>query len=91
MDAWNDIMGDLDDPDAGMTTVHCAKGDFVLLELSGMKGFKDRCPEQHEALLECSVFVNYARLDLGKHPLLMLAFLEQAPPNPTVDRAPRTD
>ncbi len=75
MDAWNDCMEDLDDPDAGMTTMHCDPGSFVLLELSGMVGFKDRCPEQYEALLECAAFVNYAKLDVGESPVLMLSFL----------------
>lgn len=33
MDAWNDCMGDLDDPDTGMTKIHAPPGGIVVLEL----------------------------------------------------------
>ena len=74
MNAWIDCMSSLDAPEDGMTSVHCDKGDFVVLELSNAKDFKKRCPEQYEALIECAAFVNYRNLEVGENPLLMLSF-----------------
>ena len=47
MNAWIDCMASLDDPTAGMTTVHVAPGDMLVLCLSGMADFKRRCPDSH--------------------------------------------
>ncbi len=74
MNAWIDCMSYLDDPESAMSTVTCDKGDFVVLELSNVKEFKERCPEQYDALVECSSFVNWRSLEAGNHPLLMLSF-----------------
>ena len=74
VDAWIDCMSSLDSPDDGMTSVHCGKGDFIVLELSNAKDFKSRCPEQFEAVVECTAFVNFRNLDVGETPVLMLSF-----------------
>lgn len=74
MDAWIDCMSYLDDPDAGMTTITCNKGDFVVLELIDAKDFKERCHEQFDALIEAAAFVNFRNLDIGETPLIMLSF-----------------
>jgi len=76
MDAWIDCMSYLDDPESGMSSVTCDKGDFVVLELENVKEFKQRCPEQYDALVECSASVNWRNLEAGEPPLLMLSFDE---------------
>jgi hypothetical protein len=74
MDAWNDCMTCLDDPGAGMTSLHVSSGDVVVLCISGAKDFKKRCPEIYDALIECSSFVNYRRIDQGSPAILALSF-----------------
>jgi hypothetical protein len=74
MNAWIDCMSYLDDPDSGMTEVTCEEGEYVVLELEGVKGFRKRCREQYDALIECSAFVNWRRLEPGDNPVLMLSF-----------------
>ncbi len=74
MDAWIDCMSYIDDSEAGMSTVTCDKGDFVVLEILNAKEFKQRCPEQYDALVECSSFVNWRCLEADVQPLLMLSF-----------------
>ncbi len=74
MDAWNDCMTYLDEPEAGMTSVQVAPGDMVALCISGAQDFKKRCPEVYDALIECSAFVNYRRIERGEPALLALSF-----------------
>lgn len=74
MDAWNDCMTCLDDPDSGMSAVTCAKCEVVLLELENVRAFRSRCPEQYNALVECSAFLNWRRIEKGDAPLLMLSY-----------------
>lgn len=71
MNAWIDCMTDLDEPGTGMTTVH---GALVTLVLSDAKAFRARCPEQYAAIVECSAFVNWRRLETGETSVLALAF-----------------
>jgi RNAse (barnase) inhibitor barstar len=74
MDAWNDCMSSLDQPSHGMTQIHASPGNVVVLHLKNAKDFSERCPEQYAALVECSAFVNYRRIEHGLEPLLTLAF-----------------
>lgn len=74
MNAWIDCMSYLDSPEEGMTSIHCEKGSFVVLEIPDAEDFKYRQPEQFEAILECSSFVNYRNLEAGENPVLMLSF-----------------
>jgi hypothetical protein len=74
MDAWIDCMSSLDSPEDGLTTVHCNKGDFFVIELINAIDFKKRCPEQFDAFIDCSAFVNYRNIEIGMNPLLMLSF-----------------
>ena len=75
MDAWIDCMTCLDDPAAGMTSVHVAPGDVVVLCISGASDFKKRCGEIFNALVECSSFVNYRRIETVDSAVLALSFL----------------
>lgn len=72
MDAWIDCMTRLDEPDAGLTQVAVEPGELLLLEIPDTEGFKERCPEQFEALLEGAAFVNRRRLDAEEKPVLAL-------------------
>lgn len=79
MNAWIDCMTYLDDPDAGMTTVHAAPGGVITLQLGNVDEFALRCPELYEAIVECSAFVNWRRIELGEPPVLALSF-QKTPP-----------
>jgi hypothetical protein len=74
MDAWNDCMTNLDDPEAGLSSVHVAPGDVVVLCISAVQDFKKRCPEIYDAIIECSSFVNYRRIDRGASAVLAISF-----------------
>ncbi len=74
MDAWIDCMSYLSDSDAQMTTIHCEEGSVITLKLKDVKTFKTRCPEQYDAIIECSAFVNWRLIDDGYSPVLALSF-----------------
>ena len=74
MDAWNDCMTYLDDPDAGMSSIHVGSGDVVVLCISAATEFRKRCPEIYDALVECSAFVNYRRIERDAPAVLALSF-----------------
>lgn len=74
MNAWNDCMSYLDDPAAGMTTHHVPPGGVLTLQVDGVDDFASRCPEQYEALVECSAFVNWRRVERGDPAILALSF-----------------
>lgn len=71
MNAWIDCLTDLDDPGTGMTRVH---GSLVTLHLVDAKELAKRCPEIYAALIECSAFVNWRRIETGSTAVLALAF-----------------
>ncbi len=66
----------LDAPEDGMSSVHRERGSVVTLELSNVKAFANRCPEQYNAVIECSAFVNWRRLEMGDPSVLALSFHE---------------
>jgi hypothetical protein len=74
MDAWIDCMSYLDDPAARMTSQHVPRGAVLTLQVDGVDEFASRCPEQYEALVECSAFVNWRRTERGDPGVLALAF-----------------
>jgi hypothetical protein len=74
MDAWNDCMTSLDAPQDGLSSVHVAPGDVLVLCVSGAREFKRRCPDIFDALVECSAFVNYRRIEKGEPAVLALSF-----------------
>jgi hypothetical protein len=73
-DASIDCMTYLDDPAAVRTSVHVAPGDVVVLCISGAVHFKKRYSEIFDALVECSSFVNYRRIERGAPAVLALSF-----------------
>jgi hypothetical protein len=41
--------------------------------------FKKRCPDQYDALIQCSAFVNYRRVEIGEPLVLALLLIGSAP------------
>jgi hypothetical protein len=76
MDAWIDCMTCLDDPAAGMSSVHAVPGGVVTLELEHVNEFMIRCPDQYTAVVECAAFVNWRRIQTGHDPVLALSFFK---------------
>jgi len=74
LDAWIDCMSYLDDPSAGMSSVHVAAGEVLVLQLDDVDGFSKRCPDQYQAIIESSAFVNWRRIDTGQAAVLTLSF-----------------
>jgi len=73
MDAWVDCLTSLDDP-GDMTQVHAPAGSVVTLQIDHVDDFAERCPDLYEAIVECSAFVNWRRIDHGGSPVLALSF-----------------
>jgi hypothetical protein len=71
MDAWIDCMTYVDAAD-GLSTVNVPRGGFLMLRIDNPYDFKKRCPEQYDALIECSAFVNFRRCESGETPVLAL-------------------
>jgi len=78
MDAWIDCMTSIDEPDDGMSSVHCAAGSVFTIALINVKDFRARDRELYDAIVECSSFVNYRRIDSGEAPVLALSFQSSA-------------
>jgi Barstar (barnase inhibitor) len=72
MDAWIDCMTSVNAAADGLTTVTVPPGEVLVLRIDDPFDFKRRCPEQYDALIECSAFVNYRRTDVGEPPVLAL-------------------
>jgi len=73
MSAWIDCMGYLDDPAAGMSSVHVTSGHTLTLVIDDAQAFKQRCPALFDALIECAAYVNWRCAEQGREPLLALA------------------
>jgi hypothetical protein len=74
MNAWIDCMASLSDPEDGMSKIHCQKGSVITLVLKDMKHLKINFPEIHEAITECSAFVNYRLNRVGEPAVLALSY-----------------
>jgi len=72
MNAWIDCMTDADDPDTGMVRVAVSAGQLMTLQINDADDFAKRCPEQFTALIECTAFVNFRRVEKGGTPVLSL-------------------
>lgn len=71
MNAWIDCMTNLDEP---FNTVQVDPGEGVCIALEAADVFKAQCPEQFQAFVECSAFVNWRRLEVGRPPILVVSF-----------------
>ena len=76
MNAWIDCMTYLNDPQVVDTVVKAKAGEIVVLQLDHVKDFRERCSELYDAIIECSAFVNWRQIEVGKDPVLALSFYE---------------
>jgi hypothetical protein len=69
-------MSSADDPEDGFIPPEfiARPGDVLALQLEDAAGFAERCPEQYEALIDCSAFVNWRRIEAGERPIIALSF-----------------
>ena len=74
MNAWIDCLTSLDAPEDGMSNVHCESGTVLTLELENVEAFAGRGAEQYQALIQCSAFVNWRRLEVGEPSVLAPSF-----------------
>jgi RNAse (barnase) inhibitor barstar len=72
MNAWIDCMTACDEPQEMMLTRAIDPGGLLTLQLDDAADFAARCPEQFKALIECTAFVNYRRVESGGKPVLSL-------------------
>ena len=70
LDAWVDCMARLDED---LNEVRVQPGEVVELALDAAEDFRARCPQQFRSLVECAVFVNLRRRDLGKADILFVS------------------
>jgi hypothetical protein len=75
MNAWIDCMTSVDAPADGMTTVTVQSGVILVLRIDKPFEFRRRCPEQYDAMVECTAFVNFRRVEIGEPPVLALLFV----------------
>ena len=74
MDAWIDCMSYLDDPGAGMSSVHLEPGEWLTIQVSNTEDFQKRCPEQFAELVACTSFVNQRFVRAGSRCRISLLF-----------------
>ena len=72
MNAWIDCMTSVDTPADGLSSVTVARGGVLVLRIDDPFGFRRRCPQQYDALIECSAFVNQRRTEMGDEPVVAL-------------------
>jgi hypothetical protein len=70
LNAWIDCMSYIDDPGAGMTSIHIEPGKTLTIAVEKASHFKEKCPELWLAFLECVAFVNWRRLEQGEPAIL---------------------
>lgn len=73
-DAWIDCMSHLDEPDAGLSTIHVEKGGIVVIQLEQADALKRSQPDLLAALCESAAFVNWRRIEAGSAAILCLSF-----------------
>jgi RNAse (barnase) inhibitor barstar len=74
MNAWIDCKTSLDDPDAGLSTVHVQRSELLVMQLDHVDDLCARCPEQYQAIVDCSAFVNWRRIEMGDNAVIALSF-----------------
>ena len=74
MNAWVDCLTYLDAPGDGMSNVVLVDNDILTLQLDSAESFRSRCPEQFDALVASSSFVNWRRIEKGQRPTIALSF-----------------
>jgi hypothetical protein len=77
MDAWIDCLTHADEPEAGMVSAPLGDDEVLTLQLEDAGDFAARCPEQYAAVVECSAFVNWRRLEQRRRPIVALSFFKR--------------
>ena len=72
MDAWIDCMTSVDTASDGLTSITVQPDEILILRIDEPFEFRRRCPEQYDALVECTAFVNFRRVEVGELPVLAL-------------------
>ena len=72
-DAWIDCMTSLDNPQAGMTSVHVAPGQLLTIEIQDADHMKKSCPDVWLAFLESAAFVNWRRAEMSLVPVIVVS------------------
>ena len=75
INAWIDCMSRLSESN-GMTKIFLKENEVLVLELEKVKSFKQRCPEEYDALIDSIAFVNWRNIVEGRPPVIVLAFFE---------------
>ena len=65
-------MTSVDAPADGLSTVTVEPGEILVLRIDELFEFRRRCAEQYNALVECTAFVNFRRVEIGQSPVLAL-------------------
>jgi hypothetical protein len=73
MNAWIDLMTYLDE-DHATTGVSVASDEVITIALDGGHDLRERLPEVYDAVIECTAFVNWRRIETGGTAYLCLAF-----------------
>lgn len=71
MDAWIDCLT-YADSNMAMTSISVNPDELLILRLDEAADFLVRCPEQYSALIRCTAFVNYRRIEVGDEPVVAL-------------------
>jgi hypothetical protein len=75
MNAWADCLIYADEDD-GMRSVTVPTGEVLTLQLEAVRDFRVRCPDQYAAVVECSAFVNWSRIEMGRTAVIALSFYD---------------
>ena len=63
-------------------SVSVEAGGLLALRIDDAPDLQRRCPEQYDALIECTALVNFRRIEVGEKPILTLMLSGQFP-NPS--------
>ena len=74
MNSWVDCLTYVDEPGDGMSNVVLRDGEILTLELEEAKSFRDRLPEQFDALVSSAAFVNWRRAQMGRGTAIALSY-----------------
>jgi hypothetical protein len=78
MNAWIDCLTYVDEAEDAMTAIHAPEGGVLVLQLDYVGDFASHHPELYAAIVECTAFVNWRRIEMGKEPVLALSFHKHA-------------
>lgn len=76
LDAWIDCMTYLDDDEGNITQFQLSSEELLIIEIEDAAKYKGEQKEILEALIDCSAFVNYRRIDIGQRPIIILSYMK---------------